>query len=217
MIAGGHKTNDFSMAIHEHWIPPVWIHNDNPLFTGNPELANVRGQNKWLFNGNPGQVKPSCCPLHGKARLRCTEVYCTAQCTVCYAQEYGAFQQLWQWQCIGNALGTLGENGCGSRAARTAHPPSSTQRIELQWLQHTFGHQRERNNCAFHSPVLLRIDWCTFHHFKPSGQLTQGLREVTNSSWDVISSKTWQVWICGEAWMHESQSECHSIQSWDQN
>ena len=37
MIAGGHKTNDFSMAIHEHWIPPVWIHNGNPLFTGNPE------------------------------------------------------------------------------------------------------------------------------------------------------------------------------------
>ena len=118
----------------------------------------------------------------------------------CDAQEYSTFQQLWQWQCIGNnALGTLGENGCGSRAARTAHPPSSTQRIEVQWLQHTFGHQRGRNNCAFRSPALLRIDWCTLCHFKPSGQLTQGLCKVTFSSWDVIGLKTWQVWICGEA------------------
>ena len=105
MIAGEHKTNDFSMAIHEHWIPPVWIHNDNPLFTGNPELANVRGQNKWLFNGNPGQVKPSCCPLHGKARLRCTEVCCTAlHCVLCTRVRCipTALAVAVYWQCIGH-------------------------------------------------------------------------------------------------------------------
>ena len=59
------------------------------------QRANVRGQNKWLFNGNPGQVKPSCWPLHGKARLRWTD--CTEVC-------YTALQHLWQWQCICSAL-----------------------------------------------------------------------------------------------------------------
>ena len=130
-----HKTNDFSMAILEHWIPPVWIHNGNPLFTGNPEGKCSRTkQMTFQWQSRASQTHTT--------RLRWTAPHkSTLQ-----SNTFGSVSAV-HWQCIGHFtrewLRFTGGHGL------------STERIELQWLQHTFGHQRERDNCDFCPPFLL--------------------------------------------------------------
>ena len=183
-------------------IPPVWSHNGNPLFTGNPERADVRGQNKWLFNGNPGQVKPSCC--HFMARQDWSE--CTRVLCILTPLAVGVYLQ-----CIGSALGTLAENGCGSTAA-----PSRPQR-ELNCNDYST-HLATKGKETIVLFTWLSSFNSTFWHFTPPGKLTQDLYKVINSSSDVIGFTTLTgLNMLSCAWMHDSQSECHSIQSWDQN
>ena len=75
MIAAEDKTNDFSMATHEHWIPPVWIHNGNPLFTGNPESNCERTkQMTFQWQSRPSQTLVLATSWQGKAKLDHTPV-----------------------------------------------------------------------------------------------------------------------------------------------
>ena len=73
-------------------IPPVWRHNGNPLFTGNPERANVREDKTNDFS----------MAIQGKSNPHAATSWQGR--TGVNAQEYSAFWHLWQWECICSAL-----------------------------------------------------------------------------------------------------------------
>ena len=83
--------------------------------------------------------------------------------------------------------------------------------IEVQWLQSTARVREKTWRFLVTSPLGLPQILPAFRK-----NPIQFFCKVINSSWGVIGSKTWQnMNIC--AWMHEFQSEHHSIQSPDQN
>ena len=179
------------MAIHEHWIPPVWEHNGNPLFTGNPVGKCESQQNKWLFNGNPGQVKPSCWPLDGKTGLRwtgslhsieCTRVLCilTPLAVAVYLQCIGHFSREWL-RFTGSRPRPQRELNCNDYSTHLATKGKETI-VFFTYL-------------SFNS---------TFRHFTPLGKLTQDLYKVINSSSDVIGWKRLtglNMLLCVDAWI----------------